>query len=273
MNVSLSARIWAVLHLLAFAIMLVMNYLANALPLNGMTTGELSARYPNLFVPAGITFSIWGIIYIALLAFVIFGLYQVFGSKVRPAESSEYFLRSRPWFLLTCLANAAWIWCWHYEYLPASVMVMLILLFSLVMLYHRLGIGEISTSASQKWFIHIPFSIYLGWISIATIANITALLVDLNWGAFGMSESLWAQFMIAAGTTLGLIFLLRKEDFAYAAVIIWAFAGIFIKRQQAGDIWSDPIPFIAMVCSVIIFIFGTAQALKIKSTEISEEQK
>ncbi|MCC5931237.1 MAG: hypothetical protein JJU28_18455 [Cyclobacteriaceae bacterium] len=273
MNISSSARFWVVLHLPAYAIMLFMNYLANALPLNGMTTGELSAKYPNLFVPAGITFSIWGIIYIALLAFVIYGFSLLFKNKNQKTDDCAYFLRSRPWFLVTCLANAAWIWCWHYEYVPASVIVMLVLLFSLIVLYHRLGIGEFSPTTPQKWFVHIPFSIYLGWISIATIANITALLVDLEWMAFGLSESLWSQFMIAAGTTLGLIFLLRKDDFAYAAVIIWAFAGIFLKRLQAGDIWTDSIPFIAMVCSAIIIIFGTAQALKITTTEIPEAQK
>lgn len=271
MNISPSARLWAVLHLPAYGIMLVMNYLANALPLNGMTTGELSAKYPNLFVPAGITFSIWGIIYMALLAFVIYGLYKVFAKNGQPNDIS-IIMHTRPWFLISCLTNAAWIWCWHYEYVLASVILMLVLLFSLIMLYQRLDIGGSPTSPAQKWFVHVPFSLYIGWISIATIANITALLVDLEWAAFGISESLWAQFMIAAGTTLALIFLLRKEDFAYALVIIWAFAGIFIKRQQAGEGWSDPIPFIAIVCSVIIIIFGTAQALKIKSTEITEEQ-
>ncbi|MFN2314778.1 MAG: hypothetical protein ABR531_09985, partial [Bacteroidales bacterium] len=172
------------LNLLFFAAMVVMNYLANALPLNGKTTGELSDAYPNLFVPAGVTFSIWGVIYILLLIFCV----------VQFTTSHQAVISRIGWlFGITCIFNALWIVAWHYQRLPMSLILMLGLLVSLVWI-------NIFIKDMPFGFFKAAFGIYLGWICIATIANVTALLVNYGWGGFGISGETWTIIMIIVGT-------------------------------------------------------------------------
>ena len=202
-------------NLLAFVLVLVMNYLANALPINGKTTGELSAEYPNLFVPAGITFSIWGIIYLLLAAFIV----------MQFMDANKELVSAIGWaFVLSSIFNALWIVAWHYQKLPLSLLIMLGLLASLVYINYQL-------QGFPSGLIKATFGIYLGWICIATIANVTTLLVNYNWGGWGISEEAWAIIMIAAGTIISAVALLRLNNPFLALAVIWAFVGIIIKRQ------------------------------------------
>lgn len=203
------------LNLLLFAGMIVMNYLANALPLNGKTTGALSDAYPNLFVPAGVTFSIWGVIYILLVTFCV----------IQFTTSHQAVISRIAWlFGITCIFNALWIVAWHYERLPLSLILMLGLLVSLIWI--NLFIKDLPAG-----FIKAAFGIYLGWICIATIANVTALLVNYGWGGFGISEETWTIIMIAAGTLIVSLTVLRLDNPFVGLSVVWAFAGIMIKRQ------------------------------------------
>ncbi len=195
------------LNLLFFAFMVVMNYLANALPLNGKTTGELSDAYPNLFVPAGITFSIWGVIYLLL---VVFCILQFFPS------GNQAVIRIGWYFALSCLLNGLWIVFWHYGKVSLSVMVMLGILTTLVFINFQL-------KDAAPGIIKAAFGIYLGWICIATIANITALLVHFNWSGGGISPEVWTIVLIVAGMVItGLVMVKLNNPFAGLAVI-WAF--------------------------------------------------
>jgi hypothetical protein len=205
-----------IVNLLFFAVMIVMNYLANALPLNNKTTGELSDAIPNLFVPAGITFAIWGIIYILLLIYCI----------IQFRVDNQIISENIGWiFGISCLMNALWIVFWHYGKLPLSLAVMLGILISLIyinVLIKDLPFGIIKAS----------FGIYLGWICIATIANVTALLVHYNWQGFGLSEVTWTIVMILTGALITGIALLSLKNPFIALSVIWAFAGIIIKRHH-----------------------------------------
>src|SRR4030042_2082745 len=220
----------AILNVIGFLGVVAVNGLANALPLAGKTTGQLSDQYPNLFVPSGLTFSIWGLIYLLLAIYVTYGLVQAIRM---PAEETSYISRIGVFFIITCIANAAWIFLWHYELLPLSLLFMLILLVALVAIYLRLNVGRSATQPAEKYFVHFPISIYLGWISIATIANVTALLVAYKWNRFGISEQLWAVLMIGIGTVLALLVLFQRKDLFYALVVDWAVLGILIKRASA----------------------------------------
>ena len=203
------------LNLLLFAGMIVMNYLANSLPLNGKTTGALSDAYPNLFVPAGVTFSIWGVIYILLVTFCV----------IQFTTSHQAVISLIAWlFGITCIFNALWIVAWHYERLPLSLILMLGLLVSLIWI--NLFIKDLPAG-----FIKAAFGIYLGWICIATIANVTALLVNYGWGGFGISEETWTIIMIAAGTLIVSLTVWRLDNPFVGLSVVWAFAGIMIKRQ------------------------------------------
>lgn len=221
----------AILNAIALVVMIYINYLANALPLNGKTTGELSDAYPNLFVPAGFTFAIWGVIYLALIAFVVYQLSVVFSKK---AENTAFISQIGIWFIVSCLANGSWIFAWHYQNIPLSLGIMFCILGSLIMIYQRLQIGLVNPKSAIKWLVHTPFSVYLGWITVATIANVTTFLVDISWDGFGILDELWAVFVLVVGIYIGQTMLSKRRDIAYALVIIWAYYGIYAKRTGLG---------------------------------------
>ncbi len=204
------------INLILAAGMLVMNYLANALPINGKTTGELSDSFPNLFVPAGLTFSIWGVIYILVI------LYCIFQFKDYNAEPVSKISLA---FGASCILNALWIPLWHYGKLPLSLLVMAGLLISLI--YINTAILDLPFG-----IIKATFGIYLGWICIATIANVTAVLVTAGWNGFNISHEAWTIIMIAVGTLLVALTIFRLNNPFVGLAVVWAFLGIAIKRQH-----------------------------------------
>lgn len=223
------------INLLFFLVMVIMNYLANAIPINGNTTGSLSAQYPNLFVPAGVTFSIWGVIYLLLAVFVI----------VQLRAQNQVLTEAVGWaFAVSCILNSLWILAWHYEKLPLSMIIMAGLLISLVYINIRL-------TALPFGITRAAFGIYLGWICIATIANATALLVNYNWGGWGISDQAWAIIMIAAGLVITAITLYKVNNPFLGLAVIWAFIGIYINRQDDYQ----GIAVSAIVAAVIMAVF------------------
>lgn len=193
-----------------------MNYLANALPLNGKTTGQLSDAYANLFVPAGITFSIWGIIYLLLAVFCV-----VQFTDASRAIASKISLM----FIISCVFNALWIVAWHYQKVSLSLLIMLGILLSLIFI--NLQLKDVNSVV-----LKLTFGIYLGWICIATIANVTALLVNINWGGFGIPPHIWTIIMIATGTLIVFLTMIRINNPYIGLAVIWAFIGITIKRSD-----------------------------------------
>lgn len=227
---------------------IVVNYLANAIPLNGKTTGELSNQYPNLFTPAAITFAIWGLIYLLLAIFCAYQLYIAFKEK----KDVMYIDALRLEFMVASIANMSWIFAWHYERIGLSVGIMIILLVSLIQCYRSLKIDYKKRSPNgTKYFLFIPISVYLGWISIATIANIAVYLVSIQWNGFGLSEAFWAVSLIVVGILLGFIFMLVHEDIYYALVIDWALLGIFLKRISE-DVRVQSVIFTAILGMIIL---------------------
>jgi len=208
---------------LSILVMIIVNGLANALPINGQNTGEISDRFDVYFVPAGYVFSIWGLIYLAL---IVYAIYQAL-----PAQRDNPRLRAVGWWVcLGSLANTVWIFLWHYEQFPLTVLVMLVLLASLIINYLRLGTGRSRVSRTETWAVRVPFSIYLGWITVATVANITALLDYLKWNGFGITEEVWMGIVLAAVLVIALLMNFTRRDVAYALVILWALAGIAVKH-------------------------------------------
>jgi len=212
------------INVFAILITLAVNGLANALPLNGHTTGEISDMFTVYFIPAGYVFSIWGIIYLFLIGFAIY--------QALPSQREDPRLRSIGYiFALSCLANSTWIFLWHYLLFPWTLLVMTALLGLLIAIYLRLGIGQARVAPAEAWLVDVPFSIYLGWISVAAISNATVLLAYLGWNGWGIPTSVWAIIMLAAATLIASLVSLRRGDVAYALVIVWAFAGIAIQQS------------------------------------------
>jgi hypothetical protein len=229
----------AVINGVAFLATVVVNGLANGLPLNGRGTGEISDLYPNLFVPAGLTFSIWGLIYLLLLGFCTYGLVHA----IRAGERATSVLRIGPFFIVSSLANIGWIFAWHWQRMGLSVALMLILLTALIVLYLRLEIGKQPVDLLQKVFFHLPFSVYLGWITVATIANVTALLVSVEWGGAGLSEAVWTIGVLVVAVAITCVVIVTRRDLGYALVVVWALIGIYLKRS--ADL-AEPAPAVAM---------------------------
>jgi len=247
MDTRRSQIILSIINLAGFLGTVVVNGLATSLPINNKTTGELSDQYPNLFVPAGLTFSIWGLIYILL---AIFTIYSVIIAIKKDAAGS-FINKIGLLFFLSCIANMAWIFAWHYEIVPLSLVIMLLLLGFLIAIYMRLGVGKKGPAKKEQYLVHLPFSVYLGWITIATIANVTALLVDVNWNRFGLSEQFWAVAVIIVGIAIALSVLLRRQDIYYCLVVDWALLGILIKRL-ASSIPTQSVIIITIIGLVLI---------------------
>ncbi|MFU8772187.1 MAG: tryptophan-rich sensory protein [Anaerolineales bacterium] len=202
---------------------IVVNGLANALPLNGLTTGEISDRFEVYFVPAGYVFSIWGLIYLGLIAYAIY--------QALPSQRHNPRLRSiAGFFVLASFANIAWLFLWHYEQFPWTLAAMLLLLLCLIAIYLRLGTGLGKVPFAETWLVRLPFSIYLGWISVATIANVTSLLDYLNWDGFGLSPEAWMLIILAVVVVIAGLMSFTRRDIAYVLVILWALAGIALKH-------------------------------------------
>jgi hypothetical protein len=249
MNRSRSVLILSILNLLGFLGTVVVNALASILPINGITTGELSDLYPNLFVPAGLTFAIWGLIYVLLGVFVI---YPLIPRVRRDPQKVDFVGRIGPLFFISCIANIGWIFAWHYQILPLSLVLMLILLGSLLAIYLRLNIGKSDAPKAERYLVHLPFSVYLGWITIATIANVTALLVDIDWMRWGLTQQFWAVAVIIVGIAIALSVLFTRKDIYYSLVVDWALLGILLKRLSVTTVPAQSVVVVTIVGLVLV---------------------
>lgn len=250
---------FAILNLVGYVVTLIINYLAVLLPLNGKTPPQLSAQYPNLFVPAPLTFSIWGIIYLLLGIFLVYSFVYTF--RNRNMTDDSFLDKIGYWFLISCLANMAWIVAWHYEIVPLAMLLMLVILGSLIAIYQQKSIGISGASNTEKYLAHLPFSIYLGWITVATIANVTAMLVHFGVGGLGLGEPIWAVIVIlvAIGITITMIF--NRRDIFYGLVVAWALYGIYLERSAASDIVQSVI-FASLIGMGLILVACLAQIFR-----------
>lgn len=212
--------------LLTVLIALTVNILASALPLNGQNTGEISDRFKVYFVPAGYVFAIWGVIYIGWIVFTIF--------QFRGDQRENPRLRRLGYiFVISNLLNAVWLFTWHYNVFGLGVLVMFALLGTLIVSYLRLNVNLSSAKGAEWWSVDLPFSIYLGWITVATVANVSDWLYLVNWNGFGIPVQTWAVIMIVVASILGLLMALTRRDAAYLFVLVWSFIGIAVKQTGA----------------------------------------
>ncbi len=225
---------------LVTALTIAANLGVDAVRLNGVSTAQISDSFKNLFVPAGYVFAVWGVIYIGLIAYSVY--------QALPAQLANPRLKAIvPLYLLSCVANVLWLTFFHFYQFGLAMIMIVVLLLCLIGCYANLrSIQTLQTSQTlqtpqapqrpadtrEVWFAHVPFSIYLGWVTVATIANATQFLVFLKWDGFGISPETWTVVMIAVGVFMGLVMFATQRDVAYLLVLAWAFSGIGYK--QAG---------------------------------------
>lgn len=211
-----------IITLITYLLMIIVNALANIIPINGITTGEVSDKYANLFAPAPITFSIWGVIYILLLLYVI---YQLRSFKL---EDKALFIKVNILFSISSIANTIWMVMWHYQFFEGTVFLMITILVCLIMI--NMILHKHVKSTMDTLMIKLPFSVYFGWITVATIANITTYLVSINWGRMNLSESFWTNIILLIGALIAVLTTIRFKSYPYALVVLWAYLGILIKH-------------------------------------------
>ena len=212
--------------LILFSLVIYTNYLANALPIGGVTTGEVSDLLDNLFTPTGFTFSIWGIIYLSLFIFLI--------SLFRISEDLKLFVgKVLVLFNINCLLNISWIFAWHYMIFHLSLVIMLGLLYNLILISRVIKAHHKELKSSYLYNItSFSFNIYFGWITVATVANFTGLLISLDWGGFGISHDVWTGLIIFIATIIASITFVKNKAIWYLLPIIWAFYGIYFKHTN-----------------------------------------
>ena len=218
------------LNIVAFVLTVLVNSLAGSTTiLGGKNTAQISDANPTLITRAGYVFSIWGVIYILLGIFIVF--------QALPSEQGKDFQkRIGLLFVLSSLLNITWLFLWQFEYLSLSVVLMFLLLATLILTYMRLRIGKSVVSLREKLAVHVPFSVYLGWITIASIANVAVTLVSVNWDGFGISPETWATLIIIVALLITIIVTATRKDVAYGLVIVWALVGIAVKQSENQNI-------------------------------------
>ncbi len=230
-NIKQKPNLLQIANVLAFIVVIVVNVLSNVLPLNGRTVEQISDDLPSYFTPAGYTFSIWGLIYTALLGYIIY--------QALPRQRQQPFQTQIGWlFVISSAANVGWLFAWHYGVYVLSVIAMLIMLVTLIAIYSRLRIGHVNPelTTSDRLLVQFPFSIYLGWITVATIANIASVSAYLGFTGLGIAAPIWSAIMMSVTVVLTGVLLFNRRNLAYAGVLIWALFGIRTAYSTIGVI-------------------------------------
>ncbi|MEG9328696.1 tryptophan-rich sensory protein [Salinimicrobium catena] len=235
-----------VLNIFAFLLMVAVNYISNTGAIAGETMATISAKYENLFTPAGYAFSIWGVIYLFLLGFVIYQARDLFSKESKENVS----VLVGWWFVISCVANVLWIFAWLNEYLFLSVMIMLVLLFSLIKIVLNARMELDDEPLRVIAFVWWPFCFYSGWISVALIANMAAYLTSLNWNGLGISEVAWTIIMILVAGIINLIITWTRNMREFALVGVWALVAIAVAN------WNEhsEVVFTALAVAAILFV-------------------
>ncbi|MCQ4087376.1 TspO/MBR family protein [Saccharibacillus sp. JS10] len=242
---SISKNPYKWLNVVLFIATLVVNALSTLLPLGGRDTREISDMYKNLLTPAGFAFSIWSVIYLLLIGFVIYAFVAERKGRTTAAAPG-------PLFAISCVLNMAWLFCWQYLLLELSVVVMILFLITLILIYVRTRLNGQRTEVADILFVKVPFSIYLGWVSVATIVNISALLTKYDFNGFGLGTAFWAIVMIVVASLLAFTIGFRFRDGLYPLVFAWALYAISVEQSDASQVVSTT----ALVASIVVAVFS-----------------
>ncbi len=255
---TIGARRWGVIGALAFTI--VMNILSVTLPFNNQTNEDVSDKYQTLFTPAGYAFSIWSLIYLTL---IIYALYQAF----RASEEKKIYDKIAAPLIINCIANGLWLLAFQYEYFGLSVLIMLVILGTLMIINTKLSETD-EISGKEKTWVRLPFSVYLGWISVATIVNISVFLTSAGWNGWGINEATWVLIMLVVVAVLTLSVQYKSPDYFYPLVIVWALIAIAIKQSDVQIIY-----FAALGLAVLLGLLDVVYIIVTKGQKMGEAEQ
>lgn len=236
-----------ILNGVALIVTIIINYLSNTGIFNGNTMASVSGEYQNLFTPAGYAFSIWGLIYLGLLGFVIYYGRSLFKSDIKEDNTVT---QIGWWFFISCGANSLWVVAWLYEYTLISVFLMIILLFSLLKIVVNTKMELHNAPLKKFLFLWWPFCFYSGWISVALIANVAAYLTKIGWNGWGISETIWAVIMIVVAAVVNIFMIWNRNMREFALVLVWALIAIAVANQNENEI----VVWTAIIVAILVFI-------------------
>lgn len=241
-------KILAIANIIALLFTIAINYISNSGLLNGNTMKTVSDKYANYFTPAGYAFSIWGLIYLGLLAFVI---YMATGIH-KERQGGAVLLQVKWWFVVSCLANSLWVVAWLYDYIGLSVVLMAVIFISLLNII--IGTGAVVVQASLKKYLLVfaPFSLYFGWISVAFIANMAAYLTATGWDGWGIPAINWTVIMIAVAGLVNVFVIWTRNLYLFGAVGIWAILAIAAANEAGLIINTCYMVAVILAISIII---------------------
>ena len=240
-------------NIVAFVLVITANAMANIVPLGGKTTGEVSALYPSLFTPAGFTFGIWALIYSALTLFIV---YQALPGQ----HGNERIARISGWFKVNCAGNALWIFAWHYDFIWMSLALMLVILATLLLMYRSLAIVDRSAPLAERCLLQFPISLYTGWISVALIANISAVQTAMDWNNVGLDAITWTLLKIAVAAVVASTVITQRRDRVFVLVIAWAAYGISVGQAATPAVAGAAT--LAMMFGVLLVLLETGRRLR-----------
>jgi len=230
---------------ITYVVMVVMNALANILPINNITTGAVSDSYFNLFAPVGLTFAIWGVIYLAMLGLIL----AMWFVKPEAQELPAWF-QMQGLLIFGNVVNSVWILTWHYGVIWLSVLLMVALLISLIILHNM-----VLKMPLNRFYVMMRqvIDIYFGWITIAMIANVTTWLVAIDWQRWGISQDLWMVIMVIIGSVIASIVIIKDRSFSYGLVITWALFGI-ITKHLSPQYFAQSYPSVVLVTLIALVV-------------------
>ena len=256
MSVSASRPYRKAAILLSFLVMVIVNALANALPLNGVQTGDVADRYQNLFTPAPLTFAIWGVIYLALLVYVVF---QILPENPSADGARQAMLnRVGNLFILSSVLNAGWIFAWHYNQIALSLAIMALILLTLMRAAWLLR--QPHCNPKEELTLRLPFGVYFGWITVATIANTVVWLRGLQWNGFGISDPVWTAILLVVGAAIASVTLYRIRNVGYGLAVIWAYAGI-LSRHVSPQWYGGQYALVIVTAAAMLAVLVAALAV------------
>ena len=172
-----------------------------------------------------------GLIYLFLLGFAV---YQ--GRSLFKKEAEDSFVEKIGfWFIISCIANCSWVFSWIYGYTGLSCFFIFLLLISLLKIVLNLGINIDKVSSSKQLFLYLPFTIYSGWVTVASVANVSSFLVKINWNGFGISDNIWTIIMILIAIIINTIVLYKRKMYGFVLVGAWALLAIGIANKNAEN--------------------------------------
>ncbi|MEB3311214.1 MAG: tryptophan-rich sensory protein [Snowella sp.] len=245
---NLSRRSLALTTLTAIIATLLVNTLSSLFPPDGQNVGEISNTLLAgvLITPANYAFSIWGLIYVGLIAY---GIYQL-----QPAQQRDpNFWRTNKLLIVACVAQIIWIFCFTLKLFSLSIVLMLVILLSLLSIYTNLGIGESRVSWKQRWLVQIPFSVYTAWISVATIVNVASALYVAGWDGWGLSSVIWTAILLVVGGLLAGSIAVMLRDVPFVLVFVWAYGAIALRNNDTPSIWITALTVMLLLLGLIVF--------------------